>query len=53
LHAELRDRMANSPTCDGLEFATDFTKIMQTIWRDWCLTHPRNHREMTLLKSKG
>ena len=38
LRAGLRSRMANSPSCDGKKFATNFTIIMQKIWRDWCLT---------------
>ena len=38
LRAELRDKMANSPVCDGRRFADEFTKIMRQIWHDWCLS---------------
>ncbi len=38
LRAELRDRIAKSPLCDGKKFAVDFGSLMRRIWRDWCAT---------------
>jgi len=36
LRADLRDKMANSPLCDGDKFARGFAVLMRDIWRDWC-----------------
>ncbi len=36
LRADLRDKMANSPLCDGEKFAQGFAALMRDIWRDWC-----------------
>jgi predicted O-linked N-acetylglucosamine transferase (SPINDLY family) len=37
----LRDQMANSPLCDGVKFARDFTSAMRDIWREWCYSQNR------------
>jgi predicted O-linked N-acetylglucosamine transferase (SPINDLY family) len=38
LRAELREKMAGSPICDGEKFAADFATIMRDIWCNWCLS---------------
>ena len=42
LRAELRNRMVNSPVCDRKKFASNFTVIMQKVWRDWCLAQDKS-----------
>ena len=37
LRSSLRERMENSPICDGAKFAKDFTNLMKYIWRARCL----------------
>lgn len=32
----LRDRVAESPICDGTAFAEAFSEILRGAWRDWC-----------------
>ena len=36
LRVGLRDRVAESPICDGKKFADGFVKVMREIWHDWC-----------------
>ncbi len=36
LRSRLRERMAESPLCDGAAFAGNFTSVMREIWRRWC-----------------
>ena len=36
VRAGLRDQLLRSSVCDGAQFARDFTKAMQDVWRDWC-----------------
>ena len=43
LRAALREKMANSPICDGKKFAEGFSTIMREIWRDWCLSQDGGH----------
>jgi predicted O-linked N-acetylglucosamine transferase (SPINDLY family) len=35
--AELRERMARSPLCDGPRFAGNLMNLLRGIWREWCL----------------
>ena len=50
LRVELREKMANSPVCDGRRFANGFTKIMRQIWHDWCLSQS-NGQSTTIPKA--
>ena len=34
--AELRERMASSPLCDGPRFARNLMHILRSVWREWC-----------------
>jgi predicted O-linked N-acetylglucosamine transferase (SPINDLY family) len=34
--AELRERMAQSPLCDGRRFAGQLMHNLRTLWREWC-----------------
>ncbi len=34
--AELRERMARSPLCDGPRFAGNLMNLLRGIWREWC-----------------
>ena len=36
LRAGLRDRMANSPLCNGEQFARQLEAVLRTAWRHWC-----------------
>jgi predicted O-linked N-acetylglucosamine transferase (SPINDLY family) len=36
LRAELRERMAASPLCDGKRFAANLMALLRNVWRDWC-----------------
>ena len=36
LRAGLRDRMANSPLCNGEQFARHFMTLLRDVWRQWC-----------------
>jgi predicted O-linked N-acetylglucosamine transferase (SPINDLY family) len=38
LRAGLRERMADSPLCDGKQFAADLKNIVRRAWEDWCRT---------------
>lgn len=39
--AELRERMARSPLCDGARFADNLLKILRNVWQEWCNSpHP-------------
>ncbi len=38
LRAEMRGRMANSPTCDPHKFSEGFAGLLRMVWRDWCHT---------------
>ncbi len=40
LRSGLRDRVAQSPLCDGLRFANNFTQAMRTVWQEWSSTKP-------------
>ncbi len=32
----LRQRMLQSPLCDGYRFSEDFLKLMRSVWQKWC-----------------
>jgi predicted O-linked N-acetylglucosamine transferase (SPINDLY family) len=36
LRAGLRDRVANSPLCDGRRFARNLMQVLRGMWREWC-----------------
>lgn len=36
MRAELRERMAASPLCDGKRFAANLMALLRNVWRDWC-----------------
>ncbi|MCD8570241.1 MAG: tetratricopeptide repeat protein [Alphaproteobacteria bacterium] len=36
LRAGLREKVRNSPLCDGPRFARNFEKAMRFMWEDWC-----------------
>src|SRR5690606_27108078 len=36
LRETLRQRVLDSPLCDGPAYAARFTDALRTIWRDWC-----------------
>jgi predicted O-linked N-acetylglucosamine transferase (SPINDLY family) len=36
IRAGLRERVADSPLCDGKQFAVDLTTIVRRVWEDWC-----------------
>ena len=37
MRAGLRERMGQSPLCDGPRFAKNFAAAMRDVWRQWCL----------------
>jgi protein O-GlcNAc transferase len=37
---ELRERMAQSPLCDGPRFAGQLMHNLRTLWREWCDSNP-------------
>jgi predicted O-linked N-acetylglucosamine transferase (SPINDLY family) len=41
LRASLRQRMAQSPLCDGKAFARDVEAAYREMWREWCANHPK------------
>jgi protein O-GlcNAc transferase len=36
LRAGLRQRVAESPLCDGKRFAGNLMMILRQVWRQWC-----------------
>ncbi len=36
LRAGLRDRVANSPLCDGTSLARDLGQVLREVWAEWC-----------------
>ena len=36
IRAGLRQRVAQSPLCDGKRFAGNLMKILRQVWRQWC-----------------
>jgi len=36
LRAELRDRVARSPLCDGPAYARSIERLWRSLWRNWC-----------------
>ena len=36
MRAGLRQRMADSPLCDGKRFAENFVQLLRGAWREWC-----------------
>jgi protein O-GlcNAc transferase len=36
LRAGLRQRVAESPLCDGKRFAENLMEILRQVWRQWC-----------------
>jgi predicted O-linked N-acetylglucosamine transferase (SPINDLY family) len=36
MRAGLRQRVAESPLCDGKRFAADWMHLFRGVWRDWC-----------------
>jgi predicted O-linked N-acetylglucosamine transferase (SPINDLY family) len=36
IRSALRQRMADSPLCDGRRFARNLTEILRHLWRQWC-----------------
>jgi predicted O-linked N-acetylglucosamine transferase (SPINDLY family) len=40
IRAGLRQRVAESPLCDGKRFAANLMALLRGVWRDWCGSPP-------------
>jgi predicted O-linked N-acetylglucosamine transferase (SPINDLY family) len=43
MRADLRQRVASSPLCDGPRFAENLAVLLRQAWRQWCLSTPESH----------